>query len=111
MNSFVVSFEIVKPDKATARNGESAGLVRHSWSGCAGYDLAEGNPIVKCAGVDGVTCPALFMRDREPRSITSIQSLGVHAAGQVSLIDPVPVHRSQFDSPTQIDVIDDDPHL
>src|SRR5215831_5294251 len=100
MDTFVVPFEIMKPNCAAVGNSENRSLIRDPGAD-ARKDKTKGHAIVISAKFDPEFCSGDIVPQRDPRTVTDIDGSRMYPAGKVILFHAVP-----FDSQDRAFVTD-----
>src|ERR1043165_8644218 len=107
-----MSLEVVKPDCAPRWNLERGRFVRRSLALLVPRNyVTKSNAVIEGAHFDDIFRLALRMLDGYARAVAVIDSFGVNAARQVSLIQLVSLDMADLVALAQIDAIDNDSHL
>jgi len=77
----------VKPCNAASRKGETSNFVGHSRFSIARHTNSKSNTIVKHVDHERETDSALCMPQRESRAVAMIDSLRMHSASGITVID------------------------
>src|SRR5712664_2919906 len=102
MNPFVMTFEIMEPNRAAGRKFECRGFVRDP-SSLSGYYEAKGNTVIESANLTNVIRLACGVPNRDSRAKAIVDCSGMNAACWITFVDAVALNLTDCAVAAEID--------